>query len=382
MIYLNEPNIKRNSIKYINDCLKTNWVSTSGQYIDKFKQGIKEVTNSKFVTLTNSGTSALHLALKIAGVTKNTEVICPSMTFIAPINAILYCGGSPIFFDCDKNYNLNTKDVINFLNTKTIFKNNKTYNIKTDKIIKAIVIVHMWGNVCEFDQLKKVCRKKNLKIIEDASESLGSYFYKSYKKIHTGTIGDIGCISFNGNKIITTGSGGAILTNNNKFIKIAEYLASQAKDDNIRFIHNDVGYNYRMTNLNAALGLSQLENLENFIEKKIKIRSYYEKGLIKKEGIKLIEYPNIHKNNFWLNVVYFDKKIKKSIYEIYLHMLKNKIETRMVWFPVHLQNKMKKFERYNLKNTKKYFERSLCLPSGTSLTKKKIDRVIGVLCKI
>ena len=270
MILLNEPNIKKNSKKYIYDCLNTNWVSTSGIYLRRFKQKIKNFTKSKYVTLTNSGSSALHLALKIAGVSENTEVICPSMTFIAPINAILYCGASPIFFDCDDYHNLKINDVINFLEKKTKFKSGKTYNLKTRKIIKAVIIVHMWGNVCEFEKLKKLCKKRDIKIIEDASESLGSFLIKSKKRIHTGISGDIGCLSFNGNKIITTGSGGAILTNNKDNIEKAEYLSAQAKDDNIRFVHNDVGYNYRMANLNAALGLSQIENLKYFLQKKKK----------------------------------------------------------------------------------------------------------------
>ena len=382
MILLNEPNIKKNSKKYIYDCLNTNWVSTSGIYLRRFKQKIKNFTKSKYVTLTNSGSSALHLALKIAGVSENTEVICPSMTFIAPINAILYCGASPIFFDCDDYHNLKINDVINFLEKKTKFKSGKTYNLKTRKIIKAVIIVHMWGNVCEFEKLKKLCKKRDIKIIEDASESLGSFLIKSKKRIHTGISGDIGCLSFNGNKIITTGSGGAILTNNKDNIEKAEYLSAQAKDDNIRFVHNDVGYNYRMANLNAALGLSQIENLKYFLQKKKKIRSFYEKKLKNIKGISMVNHPKNHDNNFWLNIIYFNKSIKKNVYDIHLYLLKNKIDTRMIWFPCHLQKKMKMFENFNIKSTKNYFDRCLCLPSGTSLTIKNLNKIVHYLCKI
>ena len=382
MILLNEPNIKKNSKKYIYDCLNTNWVSTSGIYLRRFKQKIKNFTKSKYVTLTNSGSSALHLALKIAGVSENTEVICPSMTFIAPINAILYCGASPIFFDCDDYHNLKINDVINFLEKKTKFKSGKTYNLKTRKIIKAVIIVHMWGNVCEFEKLKKLCKKRDIKIIEDASESLGSFLIKSKKRIHTGISGDIGCLSFNGNKIITTGSGGAILTNNKDNIEKAEYLSAQAKDDNIRFVHNDVGYNYRMANINAALGLSQIENLKYFLQKKKKIRSFYEKKLKNIKGISMVNHPKNHDNNFWLNIIYFNKSIKKNVYDIHLYLLKNKIDTRMIWFPCHLQKKMKMFQNFNIKSTKNYFDRCLCLPSGTSLTIKNLNKIVHYLCKI
>ena len=382
MILLNEPNIKNNSRKYIQDCLDTNWVSTSGSYIKKFEQKIKKITNCNYVSLTNSGTSALHLALLVAGVKKNTEVICPSMSFISPINSIIYCGASPIFFDCDENYNLNIKDVLLFLQTKTEFKNNKTYNLKTNKIITAIIVVHMWGNVCDFINIKKFCRKRNIKIIEDASESIGSYFVKSNKKIHTGVLGDIGCLSFNGNKVITAGSGGAVLASSKSYKKKIDYFSSQAKDDSVKFIHNDIGYNYRMANINAALGLSQIEHLENFVHKKRKIRLYYEKGLKNKQGISIIKYPKEHINNFWLNIVLIDKKIKKSPYQIHQYLLKHQIETRMIWYPCHLQVKMRKFQKFKISSTRDYYNRSLCLPSGTSLSKSKIDKVIHYLCKI
>lgn len=382
MILLNEPNIKNNSKRYIQNCLATNWVSTSGLYIRKFEEKIKNITNSRYVSLTNSGTSALHLALKVVGVNKDTEVICPSMSFIAPVNAVLYCGASPIFFDCDENYNLNIKDVLFFLQTKTQFKNNKTYNIATKKIIKAIIIVHMWGNVCDFSELKKISIKKNIKIVEDASESLGSYFIQSKKKIHTGILGDIGCLSFNGNKIITTGSGGAVLTSSEIYKRKIDYFSAQAKNDPIKFIHNDIGYNYRMPNLNAALGFSQIEHLENFLQKKKKIRHYYETGLKGKKGLTMIHYPKEHKNNFWLNIMLISKSFKKSPYQIHKYLLKHQIETRMIWYPCHLQIKMRKFQKFKIFSTTDYYNRSLCLPSGTSLSKAKINKVINYICKI
>ncbi|MDC2969026.1 aminotransferase class I/II-fold pyridoxal phosphate-dependent enzyme [Candidatus Pelagibacter sp.] len=382
MILLNEPNIKNNSKKYIQNCLDTNWVSTSGLYIKKFERKIKKITNSKYVTLTNSGTSALHLALMVAGVKKNTEVICPSMSFISPINAIIYCGASPIFFDCDENYNLNIKDVLSFLQTKTEFKNNKTYNLKTSKVITAVIVVHMWGNVCDFSNIKKFCRQRNIKIIEDASESLGSYFVKQNKKIHTGVLGDFGCLSFNGNKIITTGSGGAVLTSSRSYKKKIDYFSAQAKDDSVRFKHNDIGYNYRMANLNAALGLSQIKHLKNFVQKKRKIRLYYERGFKHKKGITMLQYPKQHENNFWLNILLISKTIKKTPYQIHQYLLKHKIETRMIWYPCHLQVKMRKFQKFKMNSTRSYYNRSLCLPSGTSLSKAKIDKVIDCICKI
>lgn len=379
MILLNGPNTKKISDKYIQDCLKTNWISTSGRYIDFFKRKLKNITKSKYVNLLNSGTSSLHIALKVVGVSKDNEVICPSLTFIASINPILYLGANPIFFDCDEYHNINVLHVVEFLNNNTYFKNNFTYNSRTKKIIKAIIIVHMWGNVCDFRSLLKICKKKNIKIIEDASESLGSYYINKNKKIHTGSLGDVGCLSFNGNKIITCGSGGAILTNNAKYHREANYYASQAKDDPIRFIHNDIGYNYRMPNINAALGLGQLNKLNSFLKKKREIRQWYHKKLKSKKYVELCKVPSGHINNFWLNIIKLNKKYRYKPYDLYLKFKKKNIETRMIWFPCHLQKKLKLFQKYNIKNTRKYFDTCLCLPSGTLLTEKEIEKVVNIL---
>ena len=267
---LSVPHIDKSDVRSINAVLKSGWISTSSKTVDEFENKISKFCNTKYSIALNSGTSAIHLGLKILGVNNTTEVIVPSLTFIATVNPIIYLGAKPIIFDVDQYHNLKIEDVINFIKNKTKFKNNKTINIKTKKIIKVVIVAHMWGRACDFSELKDLCKKRNIFILEDAAEALGSYIKKKRYK-HCGSIGDIGCLSFNANKIITTGSGGSIVTNNKKFYERAQYLANQAKNDTFNYIHNECGYNYKMNSLSAALGISQLRRLK---KKLFKEREY------------------------------------------------------------------------------------------------------------
>ena len=205
---LSVPHIDKSDISYVKNVLKSEWISTSSKTVDTFEKKLSNFCKTKYSIALNSGTSAIHLGLKVLGVDRNCEVIVPSLTFIATVNPILYLGAKPIIFDVDEYHNLKIKDVINFIKKKTIFKNKKTFNKKTKKIIKVIIVAHMWGRACDFSSLKKLCKKRNINILEDAAEALGSYVRMNKHK-HCGSIGDIGCLSFNANKIITTGSGGA-----------------------------------------------------------------------------------------------------------------------------------------------------------------------------
>jgi perosamine synthetase len=218
-IFLHEPYFFSNELKNISQCIKTGWVSTGGKFVKDFENKLCKYTNSKYAVALNSGTSALDLAIKSISIEKKNEIIVPTITFIAPINTILYNDCSPVFMDVDRYGNLDALKLKNFLNNETYSKNNFTYNKKTKKKIRAIIVVHVFGNISNIVEIVKICKKKNIKVIEDASESLGSFFKKDDNFKHSGTFGDIGCISFNANKIITTGSGGAIITDKKKFLK-------------------------------------------------------------------------------------------------------------------------------------------------------------------
>jgi dTDP-4-amino-4,6-dideoxygalactose transaminase len=262
------------------------------------------------------------------------------------------------------------------LETKSALKNlNKiiTINRKTGKRIVALIVVHLFGNVVEIDKLLRICKKKNISLIEDAAESVGSFYYSGkYRNRHTGTVGKIGCLSFNGNKIITAGGGGMILTNDLKIAKRAKYLTTQAKDDNINYIHNDIGYNFRLSNLQAALGIAQLESLPSYIRRKRKIHKIYKKKINKIAGLRVSETSNSSKCNYWLNIVEFKKKISKNIFlKIIKYLQKNGIQARPIWYPNHLQRKYKNCQTYRLDNIQKIYQNRLCIPSSSQLTKNQ-----------
>ena len=241
IIQLSIPSLKGQELNYVKKCVKTEWISTAGKFTQVFENKIAECTGSKFAISCINGTAALQIALQLAGVKKNDEVIVPSLTFIAPVNAVRYNRAFPIFMDNDEYFTLDTIKTIEFINKKTFLKNGYTYNKKTKRRISAIIPVHVWGNAVWLDELTKVCKKRNINIVEDASESLGTRYSKGkYKNKHTGTVGKLGCLSFNGNKIITTGGGGMILTDSKKIAKEAYYLTTQAKDDSSKFIHNSI----------------------------------------------------------------------------------------------------------------------------------------------
>ena len=371
---LSVPHIDKSDVRYINAVLKSGWISTSSKTVDEFENKISKFCNTKYSIALNSGTSAIHLGLKILGVNNTTEVIVPSLTFIATVNPIIYLGAKPIIFDVDQYHNLKIEDVINFIKNKTKFKNNKTINIKTKKIIKVVIVAHMWGRACDFSELKDLCKKRNIFILEDAAEALGSYIRKKKYK-HCGSIGDIGCLSFNANKIITTGSGGSIVTNNKKFYERAQYLANQAKNDTFNYIHNECGYNYKMNSIGAALGISQLRRLKKKITQRERVYKRYLFNFKNSKNIKILSYDGKSKINYWMNVISFKKLNFKQTYDLSLSLSKKKIETRRIWRPLNLQLHLKKFQTHNIINASKLYLNSLCLPSDDNISNADVDKI-------
>ena len=389
MISLHEPLLAGNEWKYIKNCLDQGWVSSVGKFIDIFEKNIAKYTGSKYAIACINGTSALQISLKLAGVKRGDEVIVPSMTFIAPVNAIQYNGAKPVFMDNDEYYTIDINKTIEFLNkeTQTIIRNKfshnpiVTINKKTGNRIAALIIVHVFGNAAKLDKLVDVCRKKNIVLIEDAAESIGTFYLSGkFKNKHTGTVGKIGCLSFNGNKIITTGGGGMILTNNLKIAEKAKYLTTQAKDDPIYSIHNEVGYNFRLTNIQAALGIAQLEVLSKYIKKKKIIHERYKHKLSKINGLVISKVPHFASNNYWLNILEIRKGLsKKKLSNIIKYLNKSGIETKPIWHPNHLQLQYKGCQTYKLKNINTIYQNRLCLPSSMKLTNKQQDFICSKL---
>ena len=377
---LSVPHIDSNDVKFVNKVLRHGWISTSSKTVNLFEKKLSNYCKSKYSVALNSGTSAIHLGLKVLGVDKNTEVIIPSLTFIATVNPILYLGAKPIIFDVDKYHNLNISDVIKFIKTRTKYKSNQTINIKTKRVIKVIIVAHMWGRACDFNLLKNLCKKRNISILEDAAEALGSYV-KTKKYNHCGSIGDIGCISFNANKIITTGSGGAIITNNPQLFRQVQYLANQAKDDTFNYIHNECGYNYKMNSISAALGISQLKKLRKKILLRKNIYKRYLFNFKNSKNINILSYDRSTLVNYWMNVITFENLDFKKTYDLSLRLLGKKIETRRLWRPLNLQSYLKKYETYKIVNANKIYQNSLCIPSDDNISNEDVDRISNYIKK-
>ena len=378
LIPLSVPSLQRNEWKYVKECIDTEWVSTAGKYVDLFEQKIAEYTGSKYAIACVNGTAAIQVSLRLAGVKPGDEVIVPTLTFIASVNAIIYGNATPIFMDADNYYNIDSEKTIEFINNETVFKNGCTYNKSTNKKISAILPIHVWGNACLLDEVIEICNERNIAVVEDACESLGTFYNDGkFNGKHTGTIGKLGCLSFNGNKIITTGGGGIILTDDGALAEKAKYLTTQAKDDPVRYVHDEIGYNFRLTNIQAALGVAQLEQLPVFLKRKRDIFYQYQTALDDVEGLTIADVPVYADNNHWMNLLQIDTGIYGEDREELMKKLEEKgIQTRPVWKLNHEQKPYKDCQYYKIENAKKLVENSLCLPSSINITKAQSQYIV------
>lgn len=360
---LHTPIFLGNEIKYLKNCIDTGYVSYVGKFVRKFEKKLKNYTKSKFTVATSSGTSALHLVLNYLNINDKHEVLLPSYTYVATANAIKYCGADPHFVDIEtETLSICPKKLESYLKIKTLKSGNKTINKVTKKEIKALILVHLYGFPGKILEIKKICKKYNLYLVEDAAEAMGSF----YKKKHLGTFGDFGILSFNGNKTITTGGGGAILTKLKKHALALKHLSTHAKK-NVKFdhIHDKVGFNYRMVNISAAVGCAQLENLNKIISSKRKNYIFYKNFFKKYKNIKILGEPKYSKCNYWLITLIFDNK---KFNELFIQELsKRGFGLRKTWRPLHTLNIFKNCQSDKLNNSEKIFENSVNLPSSPFL---------------
>ena len=365
---LHEPLINLSDIKNVEKVLSKKLVSTSAEkIISKFEKKLSKLTKAKYVVATNTGTSALHIALKAIKLKNNEEVLIPDINYIAAANSVIHCNGIPHFVDIDiTNLGIDVKKLDIYLKKISIVRKNKLINKKSKNVIKAIIPTHIFGNACDIVNLKKISKKYKLILIEDSSESVGSFF----KKKHLGTFGDIGVLSFNGNKIITTGGGGAILTNNPKLFNRSLHLSkiSRVKKRYWEFNYNEPGFNFRMPALNAALGISQIDKLKTILSTKKKIYLEYKTYFKNIKSVKLLE-PINKKSNYWLNVIQIEKSNEKLIDQIILKLHRKKIYVRPIWKQMHKINYLSKYPRMNLSNANYIKNKLLSLPSGVDILK-------------
>lgn len=369
-IPLSVPNISGNEIKYVTKALKEEWVSTAGACIDQFEDAVSRYVGSKGAVACQSGTAGLHLALKVCGVEQGDEVIVPTLTFIAAVNPVKYLGAEPVFMDCDDGLTLDAQKLESFLREECVLNNSAVVNKKSGRTIKAIVVVHVFGNMADMTAIMKIAKEYNLKVVEDATEALGTHYIDGkFANAFAGTIGDIGVYSFNGNKIITTGGGGMIVSNNEQYLTQLKYLSTQAKDDVIYFVHNDIGYNYRMTNIQAAIGLAQLEQLECFIEMK---RKNYEQYL--KEHIELLGFRHNIRSNKW-----FYSYISEDRDGLIRYLSEQKVQTRPVWKLIHTQLPYRKSYAYKIERAQLYYDKIVNLPCSTNLAAEDVTKVADLI---
>ena len=373
MIPLSEPAMQGRELEYVTDCLQSGWVSSNGEYIERFERALAAYVGVEHAVACNCGTSALHVSLILARVRADDEVIVPAVTFIAPVNAVRYVGAFPVFVDCDEYCSMDVAALRRFLSEECIAVDGVAVNKTTGRRISAIIPVDVFGTPVNVDAILDLARDYNLAVIEDASEALGSV----YKGRRCGGLAPIGCLSFNGNKIVTSGGGGAILTNDDTIAREARYLTTQAKEAGIEYIHHTVGYNYRMNNVLAALGLAQLETIEERLAKKRENFALYLQALGPVGASRLIQQPAWSDSNRWFYAFTCEDAPAKD--ELLRACIAADIQARPLWYPNHLQEPFLGMQAYKIERAVWFYERLVNLPCSVTLTPDEIARVVEVI---
>lgn len=379
-IPLSVPNLKGRELEFITHAVETEWVSTGGPYVDEFEDKIAAYVKAKGAVSCQNGTSGLHIALQVCGVSFGDEVIVPTLTFIAAVNPVKYIGAEPIFMDCDDSLSMDADKLLEFCQTECAFLDEKLINNKTKKHIKAILLVHVFGNMADMEKIMVVADRFNLKVIEDATEAIGTYYTEGkYNGKYAGTIGDVGVYSFNGNKIITTGGGGMIVSDDEELLKKAKHLTTQAKSDELYYTHDEIGYNYRMTNLQAALGLAQLEQLEDFIKVKEENYNLYMENIQKIQGLSLMNFKEVIRSNCWFYALKCDEEYPLNRDEIIQYLSSKGIQSRPIWGLINEQKPYINCQTYKIEKAKYFLENIVNIPCSTNLNKEDALYVIECL---
>jgi perosamine synthetase len=376
-IPLFEPDLSGNEWRYVKDCLDTGWVSSVGAYVDRFEDAMASRVGCAHSVATTSGTAALHVALLVAGVEPEDEVIVSNLTFVAPANAVRYVGAVPVFVDAEPAYwQMDPELVERFLETQCRADGGTLRNTGTGRRVRAVLAVHVLGHPCDMDPLAALARRFDLRLIEDASESLGA----SYRGRPVGQLGDLACFSFNGSKIATSGGGGMITTNNETWARRARYLTSQAKDHPIEYVHNEVGYNYRLTNVQAAIGLAQLERLDAFIARKRTIAATYAQAVAELPGLTAQPAASWADPTYWLYTITVNPPASGvTSRELLQRLAVAGIQARPLWHPIATLPPYRGCQSIGGVVADQLYGVALSLPSATTLTPEAQAQVIAVL---
>lgn len=382
MIPLSIPNFEGNERKYVDDALEQGWVSTGGAYITQLEKGLASFLRTEDVAACQSGTAALHLSLVEAGVGLGDVVLVPPLTFIAAVNPVKYQCAMPVFIDCDDSFCMDPLKLASFCKEQCIFDGEVLWYQKQK--VKAIIVVHVFGNMADMVSIMEIASRYHIQVIEDATEALGTYYTEGeFSGKYAGTIGDFGAFSFNGNKIITTGGGGAVTARDSRKVEHMRYLSTQAKNDTHYYIHHEVGYNYRMTNLQAALGVAQLEELSQFIERKQENFESYQKLL---EGFALCKLLPFRKgicSNHWFYALEINRELIKDPLKSVINMIEERgIQTRAIWGLIPEQKPYQDAPVYQLEKASYYAERIINIPCSTQITQDEIAFVVAQIKEV
>lgn len=365
-IALSVPNLAGREQEYVTDALQQGWVSTGGAYITRFERELADYVRVPAAAACQSGTAGLHLALLCCGVGPGDEVIVPTLTFIAAVNPVRYCGAEPVFMDCDDTLCMDMDKLADFLESQCEMQDGQLVNRSTQRPIKAVLPVHVFGNIANMEKLMDLAAMYHFKVIEDATEALGSYCMSGrYAGQFAGTIGDVGVYSFNGNKIITTGGGGMVVSQNIALVDRARFLSTQAKADTLYFVHHEIGYNYRMTNVQAAIGVAQLEQLEQFIRIK---EENYQRYL--SHSIALLPFRHDIRPNYW-----FYSYLSHDRDGLIAYLNEHEIQSRPVWKLIHTQKPYLSCQTYQIEKATDYHKQIVNLPCSSNLTPNEVDLV-------
>jgi perosamine synthetase len=379
-IPLSVPNLRGNELQYVTEAIETEWVSTGGPYVNEFEEKIALYANVKGAVSCQNGTSGLHIALEVCGVAKGDEVIVPTLTFIAAVNPVKYLGAEPVFIDCDDSLTIDVAKLRAFCENECEHIDGKLFNAVTKKHIKALIVVHVFGNMADMEGIIDVADQYNIKVIEDATEALGTYYTSGkYKGMFAGTIGDVGVYSFNGNKIMTTGGGGMIVSENEEVLRKAKHLTTQAKSDEIYYTHDEIGYNYRMTNLQAAMGVAQLEQLEDFIKIKKENYDYYKKEIREIPGLRILDFKDCIRPNYWFYALCVEPEYKLNRDQVIRYLASKNVQARPIWGLISDQKPYIGSQVYKIEKAQQYLEYIVNIPCSSNLKREDAEYVVNCL---
>lgn len=377
---LSVPNLKGNEPAYVLKAIETEWVSTAGKYVSEFEQSVAGFVGMERAVACQSGTAGMHTAMLVCGVAREDMVIVPTLTFIAAVNPVRYIGAEPAFMDCDGSLCIDPEKLEVFCREECELRDGQLYHKATGRRVPVLVVVHIFGNMADMDRIMDIADRYHLKVVEDATEALGTcYTQGRYNGKFAGTIGDVGVYSFNGNKIITTGGGGMLVSNDPEMLDHARHLTTQAKSDELNYLHDEIGYNYRLTNLQAALGVAQMEQLERFIE--IKERNYdrYCKQLKDIPGISVLGFREGIRSNHWFYSVVYEDGTSKSRDQIIKELSQMGVQCRPIWGLIHEQVPYQGSLAYQIETALAYWSKVINIPCSTNLTEEDVDYVVECL---